>query len=322
MKLSIVTTLYRSSPYITPFYERMTAAARSLAGDDYEIIMVNDGSPDDSLAQAVTISEEDARLVVVDLSRNFGHHKAMMTGLAHTSGDSVFLIDSDLEEEPEWLIPFTEHRATESCDVVFGVQNSRRGGLLERISGPVYYRLFRLLTGIKQPDNIVTARLMSRRYVDSLLMHKEREINIGGLWCITGFLQRPYEVVKHSSSPTSYSFSLKVSQFINSITSFSSLPLVFTFYTGAIISLSAVAYISYLVSRYLFISAPPDGYTSLIASIWLFSGLIIFFLGIQGIYLAKIFSEVKGRPYSIVRQVYKKIPQRKPASIHAVDEGM
>jgi putative glycosyltransferase len=322
MKLSIVTTLYRSSPYVTPFYERMTATARSIAGDEYEIIMVNDGSPDDSLTQAVRICEEDSHVSVVDLSRNFGHHKAMMTGLSYSTGDSVFLIDSDLEEEPEWLTPFTEHRNSEQCDVVFGVQNTRRGGFAERITGPIYYRLFRLFTGINQPNNIVTARLMSRRYVDSLLMHKEREINIGGLWCITGYLQRPLEVIKHSSSPTTYSVSLKLNQFINSITSFSSLPLEFTFYTGACISLSAVAYISYLVVRYLFISAPPDGYTSLIASIWLFSGLIIFFLGIQGIYLAKIFSEVKNRPYSIVRQVHKHLAKGKSSAIHSVKEGM
>ena len=308
MKLSIVTTLYRSAPYVTPFYDRITVIARAIAGDDYEIIMVNDGSPDDSLARAVNICENDPHLSVIDLSRNFGHHKAIMTGLSHTTGDSIFLIDSDLEEEPEWLVRFTEHKKSEPCDVVFGVQSNRRGGVFQRYTGILFYRLFRLLTGIQQPDNIVTARLMTRRYVDALLLHNEREINIGGLWCITGFVQRPLEVVKHSSSPTTYSIPRKLSHLVNSITSFSSLPLVLTFYTGACISVSAVAYISYLVFRYLFISAPPDGYTSLIASIWLFSGLIIFFLGIQGIYIAKIFSEVKHRPLSIIRQIYKQPP--------------
>ena len=90
------------------------------------------------------------------------------------------------------------------------------------------------------------------------------------------------------------------------MTSFSSLPLVFTFYSGLIISVSALVYIIYLVFLYLFISTPPDGYTSIIASVWLFSGLIIFFIGLQGIYIAKVFSEVKQRPYTIVRQVYRK----------------
>jgi len=304
MKLSIVTTLYLSAPHVKAFYQRVTAAARSVAGESYEIIMVNDGSPDDSLAQAVRIHEHDPRLSVIDLSRNFGHHKAIMTGLSHTVGESIFLIDSDLEEDPELLLEFTQHKESAKCDVVFGVQERRRGDMIERASGALFYRLFRLLTGIQQPDNIVTARLMSRRYVDALLLHEEREINLGGLWCITGFIQEAHTVVKHSSSPTTYSISRKVSHLVNSITSFSSLPLVLTFYAGACISLTAVAYILYLIFRYLFISAPPDGYTSLIASIWLFSGLIIFFLGVQGIYVSKIFSEVKHRPYSIIRHIY------------------
>jgi putative glycosyltransferase len=304
MKLSVVTTLYRSAPYVQEFHDRVSAAARAVAGDDYEIIMVNDGSPDDSLAHAVRIHTSDRRLSVVDLSRNFGHHKAIMTGLSLAIGETVFLIDSDLEEDPELLITFSQQKSAALCDVVFGVQKTRRGKLLERISGIAFYRIFRFLTGIQQPDNIITARLMSRRYVDALLLHQEREINIGGLWCITGFAQQSCEVTKHSSSPTTYSFSQKLSHLVNSVTSFSSLPLVLTFYTGALISISAVAYISYLIFRYVFISAPPDGYTSLIASIWLFSGLIIFFLGIQGIYIAKVFSEVKGRPNTIIRHVY------------------
>lgn len=305
MKLSVVTTLYRSAPYIQEFHQRVTAAARAVAGEDYEIIMVNDGSPDESLAHTVRLYEKDPHLSVIDLSRNFGHHKAIMAGLCHATGEAVFLIDSDLEEDPELLITFTHKRASEGCDVVFGVQRIRRGQFLERWSGVAFYRLFRLLTGIQQPDNIITARLMSRRYVAALLLHTEREINIGGLWCITGFDQQACEVTKHASSPTTYSFSRKLSHLVNSVTSFSSLPLVLTFYVGALISLSAVTYISYLVFRYLFIAAPPDGYTSLIASIWLFSGLIIFFLGIQGIYISKIFSEVKNRPNSIIRNMYK-----------------
>lgn len=304
MKLSIVSTLYRSAPYIEEFHRRASAAARKVAGDDFEILFVNDGSPDDSLHIAVALGRTDPHVTVVDLSRNFGHHKAMMTGLQGSTGDRVFLIDSDLEEEPEWLISFERQLVDEDADVVYGIQTNRRGGWFERLLGILYYRVFRLLTGIAQPDNIVTARLMTRRYVDALLRHREREINIGGLWIITGFRQAHQPVHKHSSSPTTYSLSRKLDHLVNAVTSFSSQPLVFTFYSGLLISLSAVTYIGYLVYRYLFGSAPPDGYTSLIASIWLFSGLIIFFLGIQGIYLSKIFSEVKQRPYTIVRQVH------------------
>jgi putative glycosyltransferase len=197
----------------------------------------------------------------------------------------------------------------ESCDMVYGVQATRKGGALERVTGALFYRIFRALTGIRQPNNIVTARLMSRRYVDALLLHREREINIGGLWIVTGFAQRQQIVIKHSTSPTTYSISRKFGHLVNAVTSFSSLPLVFTFYSGLIISLSALAYIAFLSFRYFFIASPPGGYTSIIASIWLFSGLIIFFMGIQGIYIAKVFSEVKRRPYTIVRHVYQRSPR-------------
>ena len=304
MKLSVVATLYQSEQYISEFHKRCTDTARKLVGDDYEIIFVNDGSSDNSLEKAVDLTDSDQHLTVLDLSRNFGHHKAMMTGLAHSSGDKVFLIDSDLEEEPEWLLDFNAHMQSEGCDVVYGVQDKRKGGFVERVSGSMFYKLFRVLTGINQPDDIVTARLMSRRYVDALLEHKERELNIGGLWIITGFDQGSYTITKHSTSPTTYSLSHKFGHWVNAVTSFSSLPLVFTFYAGLIISVTAVFFISYLAFRYLFILAPVSGYTSIIASIWLFSGLLIFFIGVQGIYISKIFSEIKQRPYTIVRNIY------------------
>jgi putative glycosyltransferase len=304
MKLSIVATLYQSAAYIDEFCRRAGAAARQFAGDDYEIVLVNDGSPDNSLNVAVQLTQRDSHVVVVDLSRNFGHHKAMMTGLSAARGERVFLIDSDLEEEPEWLTSFAARMETDASDVVYGVQAERRGGFFEKMTGKLFYKLFRMLTGVVQPSNIVTARLMTRRYVDGLLMHEERELNIGGLWVITGFQQSQQVVRKHATSPTTYSLSRKFSHLVNAITSFSSLPLVFTFYSGLLISTSALLYIVYLLLRYLFGAAPPSGYTSIIASIWLFSGLIVFFLGVQGIYIAKIFSEVKRRPYTIVRQVF------------------
>lgn len=304
MKLSIVATLYQSAAYIDEFCRRAAAAAQQLAGDDYEIVLVNDGSPDNSLDVAVQLTQRDSHVVVVDLSRNFGHHKAMMTGLSAARGERVFLIDSDLEEEPEWLTSFAVQMGADASDVVYGVQAERRGGFVEQVTGTLFYKLFRTLTGIVQPSNIVTARLMTRRYVDGLLMHEERELNIGGLWVITGFRQSQQVVRKHATSPTTYSLSRKFSHLVNAITSFSSLPLVFAFYSGLLISLSALVYIVYLSLRYVFGASAPSGYTSIIASIWFFSGLIVFFLGIQGIYIAKIFSEVKRRPYTIVRQIY------------------
>ena len=108
MKLSVVTTLYDSAPYVEEFCDRAAAAARRLVGDSYEIILVNDGSPDNCLEVALTVAQKHREIVIIDLSRNFGHHKAIMTGLAHATGESIFLLDSDLEEQPEWLAGFAE----------------------------------------------------------------------------------------------------------------------------------------------------------------------------------------------------------------------
>lgn len=304
MKLSIVATLYQSASYIAEFHQRASAAAILYAGQDYEIILVNDGSPDNSLEISVELAEVDSHVVVVDLSRNFGHHKAMMTGLSYAKGKAVFLIDSDLEEEPEWLIGFSEQMVVEKCDVVFGVQERRKGGLIERWSGRWFYWLFKALTGLALPENIVTARIMSRRYVDALLRHEEREVFMAGLWFITGFIQRPQTIKKHGSSQTTYTFRRKMSLLVNSVTSFSNAPLVSIFYIGLAISFFSVIYIAYLLIHWMFLAKPLTGWTSVVASVWLLGGMVISFIGILGIYLSKIFSEAKRRPYTIVRKVY------------------
>jgi putative glycosyltransferase len=306
MRLSIVTTLYRSSPYVEEFHRRASAAAQQIAGDDYEIVMVNDGSPDNSIEIAAHLTDTDSHVVVIDLSRNFGHHKAIMTGLAHARGDTVFLIDSDLEEAPEFLVNFDAQLRQQGCDVVYGVQANRKGGWFERWSGEWFYRMFQLLTGVALPRNVLTARLMTRRYVAALLLHKEREIFIAGLWHITGFEQRPQIVQKLHSSETTYTFRRKMALLVNSVTSFSNAPLINIFYFGTCISLIASLYTLYLLIQWLFLSRPVSGWTSVMASIWLLGGMIISFIGVVGIYLSKIFSETKHRPYTIVKQVYAK----------------
>ena len=309
MKLSVVATLYRSETYIPEFCERASAAARQISDNSYEIVLVNDGSPDRSLDIAVAISESDPHVVVVDLSRNFGHHRAMMTGLAHARGEHVFLLDSDLEEEPEWLISFHAQMAAQYCDVVFGVQQTRKGGWFERWSGDLFYRLLPMISGIDMPRSMVTARLMTRRYVNALLLHEEREIDIGGLWVITGFEQQSQMIKKHSTSESTYSLRHRFSLLINSITAFSNLPLIGIFYVGLAMLLVSGAFASFFVAQWLLIDRPVSGWTSMIVSLWLIGGMVILFLGVIGIYLAKMFSEVKHRPYTIIRKIYEHQPR-------------
>lgn len=304
MKLSVVATLYRSQSTLPEFYRRASAAALAVTSD-YEIILVNDGSPDDSLAQAKTLAQQDPHVVVVDLSRNFGHHKAMMTGLAHTQGDYVFLLDSDLEEPPELLAAFwNDLQAEDGLDVIYGVQRSRKGGVVERLSG-VYYDIFNLLSAVKVEKNVSVIRLMTRRYVNSLLQHREAEPIFIGLAALTGYRQRSYSFDKTSKGESSYSFARKLDMLANSIASFSNRPLTLIFYLGLFMTASAMLAVMFFVGAHFMHDTVVSGWTSLIVSLWLLGGIIVLSLGVIGIYLAKIFNEVKNRPYTVVRDIYR-----------------
>jgi len=307
MKLSVVATLYRSAPFLQEFHRRVSAAAAALV-PDYEFVLVNDGSPDDSLEKAIEIQGRDPRLRIVDLSRNFGHHKAMMTGLAHARGELVFLIDSDLEEEPELLLSFHQELERQGVDVVYGVQERRKGSLFERASGAAFFGIFNLLSSYPIPRNLCTVRLMTRRYLDALLLHEERETIVAGLWAITGFGQASVAIRKGSRRESSYDLVRKAWVLVDAVTSFSDRPLIFIFYMGLAISLLAAITAVYFVVRRVFFGVLLAGWPSLIVSIWLLGGLTLFSLGVIGIYISRIFVETKKRPPTIVRRIWEPRP--------------
>lgn len=305
MKLSIVTTLYRSALFVREFHARMSRAARQVT-DDYEIIMVNDGSPDDSLAVCLALQQQDPHLVVVDLSRNFGHHKAILAGLAQACGERVFLIDIDLEEQPEWLGDFWQEMDQRGGDVVFGVQQARRGNAFRRWSGLLFYRLFNAVSETKIEENVCTIRLMTRHYVTALLQLRDQNLFLAGNLAWVGFWQKTLVVDKGVRSESSYSVARRLRLFWDGVTSFSSHPLQLVFAVGLLISLvTAVLGGFFLLRKLISPEATLSGYTSLILSIWFLGGLNILFIGVVGYYVARIFNEAKGRPQYIVKQIYK-----------------
>lgn len=303
MKLSIVTTMYRSAPYLHDFYQRAKAAALALT-PDYEFVFVNDGSPDDSLKVALGLYETDKRVRVVDLSRNFGHHKAMMAGLAHAEGDLVFLIDCDLEEPPELLTSFYERFSQGDVDVVYGVQDSRKDSLMNRIYSRLFYGFFNFLSAYPIPRNLLTVRLMSGRYVRQLVAHREQVFVISGLWEMTGFKQVSLVVSKGYKGTTTYNFARKLTFMLNAVTSFSNKPLMYIAYLGLTMVVPAGFFIVYLLIRRLAFGVATDGWTSVIVSLWFLGGLVIFILGVIAFYISIIFTEVKPRPYIVIRQVH------------------
>jgi putative glycosyltransferase len=304
--ISVVTTMYRSEPYIEEFYSRVVKTIRKLGIKSYEIVFVDDGSPDRSRDLALQLYAGDPSVVVVDLSRNFGHHKAIMTGLSYTHGRRIFLLDCDLEEDPELLEQLVTEMDRRGCDVVFCVQQERRGNWFDRVTGELYYRIMNAVSGIEFPRNVFTLRLMTRRYVDSLLLHRERELLISGIWHLTGYEQVAIPAVKHSRSPTSYPIHKRFALMVMSVISYSDRPLRWIFYTGVGILIFAAFYIAYLAVIYLLYGIRVSGYLSIIVSLWLIGGLNFLFLGTIGIYVATIFSETKQRPNTIVRAIYRR----------------
>ena len=305
MKLSIVTTIYKSSSYIEEFYNRITKEVSKIT-NDYEIIFVNDGSPDDSLKKVLSIFEIDKKVQIIDLSRNFGHHKAIMAGLAKTSGDYVFLIDVDLEEEPELLSEFwNELQSDSDYDVVYGAQEKRKGGWFERSMGELSWKIINFLSPINIPINTVTARIMSNLYIKSLIKYHESEIFIAGLWADVGFKQKKINIKKLSKNKSTYTLKKRLSMLLDSITSFSSKPLVYIFNIGLLITVISSLFIVKILYDKLVHNISLEGWSSLIVSIWFFGGLIILILGIIGIYISKVFLEVKKRPNITIKKNYK-----------------
>lgn len=306
LTLSIVTTLYASNRYIADFYDRMTKTASEIT-NSYEFIFVNDGSPDNSLELIREIAEKDDRVRVVNLSRNFGHHNAMLAGLLQSKGEHIFLIDVDLEEEPELLHDFwKEYHQEESVDVIYGVAKSREGGIVRKNLGSAFYQLFNSLSQTKIPENLLTIRLMSRRYIQAVSQYQESSLFLGGLFADVGFKQIPINIIKDYKGSTSYTLGKRIALLINAITSFSSKPLQFFVYVGAFVcTLSCIAIVTVIIQKFAF-GVDVAGWASVIVALSFFGGLQILSIGVIGTYLGKVFDEVKRRPRYIVSEIINK----------------
>jgi putative glycosyltransferase len=275
--------------------------------DSYEIVYVNDGSPDDSARLVRELSAGDPRVVLVDLSRNFGQGPAMFAGLAEAAGEHVFAIDADLEEPPEVLSLFHQRLAASAgeADVVYGVMTARKGDWLERLAGAAFHRLLYRLSEVQVQPNQLWARLMTRRYVDAVLQFGETQLHAGGVFQLAGFRQLPCPVVKASKGYSAYTLGTRVSSALDALTSSSIRPLLYLSACGLCIAFAGLLGVLYLVLRRIFLAQHLVGWTSLMASIWLMGGLIIAAIGMVGVYVGKTFLEAKQRPRAVVREVVR-----------------
>ena len=273
---------------------------------EVEFIYVNDGSPDASLDRVLELRNADPRIVVVDLARNFGHHPAIMTGLALASGDRVFLIDSDLEEPPELLEEFSDAlRNLPGADAVYGVQLRRKGGLRERMAGRLWYALFCRMADVPYPADSLTARLMTRRFVDAVLLHEERDLDMMGIFALVGYEQIAIPTRKASKGDTTYTLAKRLKIAVTGLTAFTTAPLALIPAAGCLLTLSSI------VGGLIWLAADEgdpsgSGVVRFAAwSIWFVGGVLLTAVGILALYARAILQETKARPRAIVRRIYR-----------------
>jgi putative glycosyltransferase len=308
MKLSVVTTLYKSKPFLDTFLKEILSSIQEIKVQDYELIFVNDGSPDDSVAFLLEQKKKIPQIKVVDLSRNFGHHYAIQAGLGYATGDFIFLIDNDLETPPSVLVHYyKEIQSDNTLDVVYGYQEIRKGNFIEKKAGSIFWIMINKLSDTKIPHNILTERLMTKQYVSELLRLQDANLFIGGMMYWIGFNQKgiPIEKGKREGAST-YSIKRRAELMLQAVTSFSGKPLEWLFYFGLLISIFSIFFLIYIaIQKIIHDDEVQLGWTSIVAINVLILGVISTFLGLIGIYIYKIFRQVQGRPNAIIKKIYE-----------------
>jgi polyisoprenyl-phosphate glycosyltransferase len=304
-ELSIVTPAFNEAAGIDRFFERLSRVLERLALS-YEIVLVNDGSTDDTLARLLEHRARNAAIKVINLSRNFGKDTALSAGLDYARGRAVIPIDADLQDPPE-LIEEMVARWREGYDVVFATRMRRPGDSWpKRMSARFFYRFFDAIADVSIPADTGDFRLMDRRVVDVVLRLPERTRFMKGLFAWVGFNQTAiyYEREERHAGGTKWNYWRLWNFAMDGITSFSSFPLKVWSYFGFVISLFAFLYAVVLAIKKLLHDVNVPGYTSLMVVVLFLGGIQLITLGILGEYMGRVYNEVKGRPLYVVRDLY------------------
>lgn len=300
---SVVVPVFNEEDSIAAFVDQVAPVLTKI-GLEWEILFVNDGSVDSTIESITDAIGKDARIRAIDLSRNFGKEIALCAGLDEARGRSVIPMDVDLQDPPE-LIPQMIELWNQGYEVVQAKRVDRRSdGFLKKISAALFYRVINRLSPISIPPNVGDFRLLDARVVTALGQYRERERFMKGIFASVGFRTATVEYVRPARAHGSTKFSaVSLAQLsIQGITSFSALPLKIWTYIGLLIALGGIFYAAFIVTRTLIFGIVVPGYASLVVFTLFFNGLTLIGLGIQGEYIARIFTEVKQRPLYLVRE--------------------
>lgn len=302
--LSVVVPVKDEERGIVPFVTRVSAILDQVAGDEgWEILFIDDGSSDTTLAVIAAAHSRDPRVRALSLSRNFGKEAALSAGLDHACGQAVIPMDVDMQDPPE-VLPEMVARWREGCDMVFGVRRSRSTDPLpKRLTADLYYRAHNWLSNDKIPENAGDFRLLDRKVVEVIRALPERNRSMKGLFAWAGFRQAAveYDRVERNLGSSKFSYWKLWTLALDGITSASTAPLRVWSYLGAAVAAFALGYAVFIATRTIIFGIETPGYASIMISVLFLGGVQLISLGILGEYVGRILTETKQRPLYVVR---------------------
>jgi polyisoprenyl-phosphate glycosyltransferase len=305
---SLVVPVYNEEANISPFFKKIEEVLVTNRHVAFEIIFVNDGSSDSTLEKLLAHHSHNFRIVIVDLSRNFGKEAALTAGLTNASGDFVVPIDIDLQDPPELIVEMIQ-KWEDGYEVVEGRRIDRStDSFLKRNSAKLYYALHNSVSELKITGNVGDFRLMDKRVVEAILSLPESQRFMKGLFAWVGFRTTTIDYARNArtNGETKFATSKLVNLALQGLTSFSISPLRIWTYLGLVVSLFSISWAIYIVVRSLIFGIDAPGYASTIAAITILGGLQLIGIGVLGEYLGRTYMESKRRPSHIVRQIHRK----------------
>lgn len=302
LTISVVAPAYRCGSCLQELHRRLCATLEQLTSE-FEIILVNDASPENDWQVICELARTDPRVRGINLSRNFGQHYAIAAGIDHASGDWVVVMDADLQDQPEEILRL-HARAQDGYDIVFATRGNRRDPFLKKLYSRLFTRVFNALSSVHVVEGLSNFSIFNRQVADHLRALRERARSFGLLMLWLGFRVSYVEVVHGTrfAGTTSYTF-LKALRFaLDSLVSQSDQPLRISIKLGFLTSALAALYAGWLAIRYYVHGVSVAGWTSVMVSLFFLTGVILADLGIIGLYLGKVFDEAKRRPLYIVRE--------------------
>ena len=305
MRLSVAIPVLNEESVLPELLRRVGAVLDGVPGGPHEMLLVDDGSTDRSRAILAAASQLDPRVRAIFLSRNFGHQPAITAALDHVRGDVVIVMDGDLQDVPEEIPRFLAAHA-EGFDVVYARRSSRKEGFLLRFCYFGFYRMFASLSRLDIPLDAGDFALLTRRVVTAIRSAPERNRYLRGLRAWAGFRQCGLVVERaaRAGGESKYSYGALLRLALDGVFAFSIIPIRAAMFLGALATLGAVIFALYATyARVVLLERAPPGYTSIIVVVTFMSGVILFFLGVVGEYVGRVYEETKARPLYVVEEI-------------------